>query len=101
MLLPAKAWLGFINAGVDLVYFTGVIYFAPTDRVSQYHAVFTTLMGIRGVLAPLLGGLVLQYHLAEHAGGVRDIGGDDLCERGSPGDRLSEVLPAMGEHADQ
>jgi len=63
MLLPAKALQGFVNAGVDLVYLTGVIYFAPTERVSQYYAVFTTLMGIRGVLGPLLGGLVLQYHI--------------------------------------
>lgn len=68
MLLPAKALQGFVNAGVDLVYLTGVIYFAPTDRVSQYYAVFTTLMGIRGVIGPLLGGLVLQYHiLSMHA----------------------------------
>lgn len=63
MLLPAKVLMGFVGAGVDLIYLTGVIYFAPADRVSQYYAVFMTLMGIRGVLASLLGGLLLQYHI--------------------------------------
>jgi MFS family permease len=68
MLLPAKVLAGFIGAGTDLVYFTGVMFFAPPNRVSQYYAVFLTLMGIRGIVAPLLGGALLQWHLISLTG---------------------------------
>jgi hypothetical protein len=64
MLLPAKVLSGFVGAGADLAYLTGVIYFAPPDRVFQYQAVFMTLMGIRGVAATMIGGIMLQWHVA-------------------------------------
>lgn len=35
VLLPAKVIAGFVGAGTDLVYLTGVLYFAPKDRVTQ------------------------------------------------------------------
>lgn len=63
MLLPAKALVGFIGAGNELVYLTGVIYFAPPGRLTQYYGVFMTLMGIRGITAPFLAGALVQWHV--------------------------------------
>lgn len=63
MVLPAKALAGFLNAGIDLVYLIGVLHFAPPERVSQYQAVFLTLMGIRGMVAPFLGGALIEWNI--------------------------------------
>jgi len=63
MVLPAKALIGFIGAGVELSYFTGVLYFAPPERVSQYQAVFLTLMGLRGLIAPWVGAGLVEWNL--------------------------------------
>lgn len=63
MVLPAKALAGFLGAGVELSYFVGVFHFAPPGRVSQYQAVFLTLMGIRGILAPALGGALVEWKI--------------------------------------
>jgi len=62
-LLPAKALVGFINAGIELSYVTGVIHFAPPGRVSQYQAVFLTLMGVRGIVAPAISSWLVGRHL--------------------------------------
>lgn len=63
MLMPSKVLLGVLNAGVDLTYWAGVMFFAPRDRVTQYYAVFLTLNGLRGITAPLLGGVMLECHM--------------------------------------
>jgi hypothetical protein len=55
MLLPSTLIGGVIGAGAELSYFTGVLHFAPKERITQYQAVFLSLMGVRGIVAPLLG----------------------------------------------
>ncbi len=63
VLLPAKVLLGFVGAGNDLAYFMGVIYFAPRERLSQYQAIFLTLIGIRGIIGPLSAGWLVEKNL--------------------------------------
>ncbi len=63
MLLPAMIIAGIANAGLELSYFSGVLYFAPEDRVTSYQGLFLSLMGFRGVVAPFLGAALQQSGL--------------------------------------
>ena len=63
MLMPVKILAGFLGAGNDLAYFMGVIYFAPRDRLSQYQAIFLTLIGIRAIIGPLSAGWLVDRNL--------------------------------------
>lgn len=69
MLIPAFVLAGVLNAGVDLAYFSGVLYFAPTECLTQYQAIFALLMGVRGIVAPLLGAYLVEHHVMGLAGG--------------------------------
>ncbi|MGB9619612.1 MAG: MFS transporter, partial [Armatimonadota bacterium] len=60
MLLPAMVVSGVVNAGLELSYLTGVLHFAPEDRVTSYQGVFLSLMGVRGMVAPLIGATLQQ-----------------------------------------
>lgn len=63
VLMPAKVLVGFLGAGNDLAYFMGVIYFAPRERLSQYQAIFLTLIGIRAIVGPLSAGWLVERNL--------------------------------------
>lgn len=63
MLIPTAILGGVLNAGVDLAYFTGVLHFAPTECLTQYQGIFAVLMGLRGLLAPLLGAFLVRNHV--------------------------------------
>ena len=65
MLLPVCVLLGIYNSGCDLAYFNGVLHYAPRDRVPQYQAVHLFLMGLRGIIAPLLGSRIGGMQAAE------------------------------------
>jgi len=55
MLVPAYIASGLANAGIDLA-FTGVtIDLADPDRVTEYAALQRTVLGLRGIIGPLLG----------------------------------------------
>ena len=60
MLLPATLVSGIINAGLELSYFTGVLHFAPEERITSYQGVFLSLMGLRGIVAPFIGAALHQ-----------------------------------------
>ncbi len=60
MLLPGFLMLGIIWAGVELVYLNGILRFVPRERITHYQAVFLTLMGLRGVVAPFVGAAMYQ-----------------------------------------
>jgi MFS family permease len=49
-----------MSTGLDLVWTLVVIDFAGRRRAASYAAVAATLAGVRGVLAPLAGGLLIQ-----------------------------------------
>jgi len=69
MLIPTAILSGVLNAGVDLAYFTGVLHFAPTECLTQYQAIFAVLMGVRGIVAPLLGAFLVRNHVFGLASG--------------------------------
>ena len=63
MLLPAAAIQGVANAGVELSYFNTILRFSPPERVSHYQAVFVSLLGVRGTIAPLLGTALMERNV--------------------------------------
>jgi len=63
MLLPAAVVGGIIGAGLELSYFNGVLHFAPADRVTQYQGLFFLLIGIRGIVAPMVGAALQQSRI--------------------------------------
>lgn len=62
MLMPVFVLLGIINAGYELAYLSGVLSYAPADKVTSYQAVFLSLMGLRGLTFPFLGSYIFQHH---------------------------------------
>ncbi|MBI2843844.1 MAG: MFS transporter [Armatimonadetes bacterium] len=60
MLLPAAAITGITAAGIELAYFNSVLQFSEGRRVSHYQALFSWLLGIRGSIAPFVGGALKQ-----------------------------------------
>lgn len=68
MLLPAMLVSGIIGAGLDLSYFSGVLHFAPAERITQYQALFAALMGLRGIIAPYVGTTLVQRDILSMKG---------------------------------
>jgi MFS family permease len=60
MLVPAFLLSGVTQAGIDLSYFNSVLSFASEETASRYQALHSFLLGIRGVSAPLIGGLLIE-----------------------------------------
>jgi predicted MFS family arabinose efflux permease len=67
LLLPAFIAQGLVSAGVDLGALNATIQLAPPERVEEYSAVQSTIIGIRGLLTPLLGLLLLRLGLTDLA----------------------------------
>lgn len=55
MLAPAFAALGLVNAGMDLGALNTVIQLSRPGRLGEYSALQTTVLGLRGLVAPFLG----------------------------------------------
>jgi MFS family permease len=51
---------GFMNAAYELAWMATVIQLAPPDRVPQFSGAYHSLVGIRGVIAPLVAGLTIE-----------------------------------------
>jgi predicted MFS family arabinose efflux permease len=66
-LLPAFIAQGLVSAGVDLGIVNASIALAPPDRVEEYSAVQSTVVGLRGMAGPLLGLFLLRLGLADRA----------------------------------
>jgi len=66
---------GVVGAGNELSYFNGVLYFAPVHRLTQYQAVFAALMGVRGLIAPVIGAYMIKERMfgfsSSEAGAMR------------------------------
>ncbi len=61
-LLPIAVVGGFAQASGELTYFTNVVELAPHDRIADYAAAQSFLLGIRGTLAPFAASFLLgQY----------------------------------------
>jgi MFS family permease len=55
MLFFAAALSGSGFAGIELSYLASILLYAERDRTAQYQSLHSLLLGVRGVLAPLLG----------------------------------------------
>lgn len=55
MLIPAFIVSGLTASGTELAYFNTVMEFSDERRLSQFQAIFTWLLGIRGTIAPFVG----------------------------------------------
>jgi MFS family permease len=60
MLAPAFFLAGITQAGIDLSYFNSILSFASEENASRYQALHSFLLGIRGVIAPVAGGLMVE-----------------------------------------
>lgn len=65
MLLPAFIAQGIISAGVDLGFINTSIQLAEPEKLVEYSALQTTVIGLRGMLAPFLGSLMLRFGVAD------------------------------------
>jgi MFS family permease len=62
LLLPVAVVAGAAQASGELTYFTNVVELAPHDRLADYAAAQSFLLGIRGTLAPFAASFLLgQY----------------------------------------
>lgn len=65
-LVPAFVIAGLVGAGIDMSYFNALLTFAGPDNVSRYQALQSFLLGVRGTIAPFIGGFLGE--LLEHTG---------------------------------
>jgi MFS family permease len=61
-LLPVAIVAGVTNAGGDITFFTNVVQLAPRDRIGDYAVAQSSLMGIRGTIAPFAGAALLSVY---------------------------------------
>jgi MFS family permease len=61
MLVPAAISESLLATGLDLVWMLVVIDFAGPRRTALYAAIGATLAGVRGVIGPLLGALLIEW----------------------------------------
>ena len=59
LLLPIAVIGGITQASGELTYYTNVVQLAPPDRITEYTAAQSLLMGIRGTLAPFAASALL------------------------------------------
>ncbi|MCC2668287.1 MAG: major facilitator superfamily 1 [Armatimonadetes bacterium] len=65
MLIPAFIITGVVGAGIDLSYFSALLTFAGERDVGRYQALQSFLLGVRGTIAPFIGGGMVQV-LKDH-----------------------------------
>jgi MFS family permease len=58
-LLPVAAIAGITNAGGDITFFTNIVQIAPRERVGDYAVAQSSLMGMRGTIAPFAASALL------------------------------------------
>ena len=58
-LIPVAIITGIVNAGGELTFFTNIVQLAPRERIVEYAAAQSFVMGIRGTLAPFIASALL------------------------------------------
>jgi MFS family permease len=66
MLIPAFMAQGVINAGWDMGLINAGIQLADAERVTEYAAIQATVVGLRGVVAPLVGVGLLRLGIPDN-----------------------------------
>jgi MFS family permease len=64
-LLPVAVVAGITNAGGDITFFTNIVQLAPRERVGDYAVAQSSLMGIRGTIAPFAASALLTLFPAQ------------------------------------
>lgn len=64
-LLPVAVVAGITNAGGDITFFTNIVQLAPRDRVGDYAVAQSSLMGMRGTVAPFAASAMLTLFPAQ------------------------------------
>jgi MFS family permease len=64
-LLPVAVIAGITNAGGDITFFTNITQLAPRDRVGDYAVAQSSLMGVRGTIAPFAASALLTLFPAQ------------------------------------
>jgi hypothetical protein len=58
-LIPVAIVAGITNAGGDITFFTNIVQLAPPGRVGDYAVAQSSLMGVRGTIAPFAASALL------------------------------------------
>ena len=64
-LLPVAMVAGVTNAGGDITFFTNIVQLAPRGRVADYAVAQSSLMGMRGTIAPFAASALLTVFPAQ------------------------------------
>ncbi|MDO8588053.1 MAG: MFS transporter [Armatimonadota bacterium] len=64
--LPAAILAGVYAAGLELAYFNAVLGFAPQGQEVTYQTVQAGIQGLRGIVGPLLGGILYDVFTRQH-----------------------------------
>lgn len=64
-LLPVAMVAGITNAGGDITFFTNIVQLAPRERVGDYAVAQSSLMGMRGTIAPFAASALLTVFPAQ------------------------------------
>ena len=64
-LLPVAVIAGITNAGGDITFFTNLTQLAPRERVGDYAVAQSSLMGVRGTIAPFAASALLTLFPAQ------------------------------------
>jgi MFS family permease len=71
-LVPAFLLSGITMAGIDLSYFNTVLRLAREQNTARYQALQSFLLGIRGTVAPFVGGVLLSL-FRQNGWNIRDL----------------------------
>jgi MFS family permease len=58
-LVPVAVISGIVTAGGEITFFTNIVQLAPRDRIGEYAAAQSLLMGLRGTAAPFVASALL------------------------------------------
>jgi MFS family permease len=64
-LLPVAVIAGITNAGGDITFFTNIVQLAPRERIGDYAVAQSSLMGVRGTIAPFAASALLTVFPAQ------------------------------------
>jgi MFS family permease len=64
-LLPVAVIAGITNAGGDITFFTNIVQLAPRERVGDYAVAQSSVMGLRGTIAPFAASALLTAFPAQ------------------------------------
>lgn len=65
VLAPGFAAMGIVNSAMDVVLLNTVIQLAPEKQLGEYSALQTVVLGVRGLVAPLIGVSLLNIGLPQ------------------------------------